>query len=233
MSRVAVLIPAAGAGERLGRGPKAFVTIGGESLLELAVRAATPGADEVIVAVPESHLDVARRLAPGAEVVAGGATRQATVGALLAATTSEVVLVHDAARPFLTPAVTGRVLEAVRRAGAATAALAPSDTVVRAADGRPLPREELRLVQTPQGFERALLLAAHARAAEEGHEATDDASLVRRLGRSVELVEGSPLLAKLTRPADLALFEALRAVWLAELERERTQAQGARPRGGG
>lgn len=213
MTRVAALIPAAGGGTRLGLGPKAFVKVGGRTLLELAVESLAGHVSEVVVAVPAEALARARELLPTAVVVAGGTDRQATVRALLAASDAPTVLVHDAARPFLTPDVAARLLAAVVSTGAATVALAPADTVVWAEDGQVLERERLRLVQTPQGFARELLVEAHARAVADGFSATDDAALVSRLGTQVTLVEGSPLLTKLTVPADLPLFEALHAAW--------------------
>jgi 2-C-methyl-D-erythritol 4-phosphate cytidylyltransferase len=218
VSSVAVLIAAAGSGQRLGLGPKAFVEVGGHTLLEHAVAAFRVVATEVVVAAPDHSLERARSLVPGATVIGGGADRQATVRAMLSVSQAEVVLVHDVARPFVTVAVLRRVLAGVARTGAASAALAPADTVVLADAGRVLERESLRLVQTPQGFDRLLLTEAHERAAEAGVVATDDAALVRRLGREVTLVEGSPLLSKLTVAADLPLFEALHAVWRHELE---------------
>lgn len=213
MSRVAALVAAAGEGTRLGLGPKAFVELSGSTLLELTVAAFAPLVDEIVVAVPPAALGRARALAPSATVIAGGDTRQATVLALLGASSGEVVLVHDVARPFVTPDVVRRVVAGVTRTGAASAALPPADTVVAADDGRVLPRERLRLIQTPQGFRRELLLRAHERALADAFAATDDAALVRRLGEPVELVPGSPLLSKLTTPDDLAVAEALLAVW--------------------
>lgn len=216
MSSVTALIAAAGSGERLGLGPKAFVRVGGLTLLELAVTAVRGAATEIVVAVPAEHLGPARQLAPEATIISGGTDRQATVRAMLAASHGDVVLVHDVARPFVTPAVLRRVLAAVEATGAATAALAPADTVIMAEHGDVVQRELLRLVQTPQGFHRSLLAEAHEAAAQAGVSATDDAALVRRLGRAVALVEGSPLLSKLTVAGDLPLFEALHAVWLKE-----------------
>ena len=216
MSGVTALIAAAGSGERLGLGPKAFVRVGGRTLLELTVTALRGAVSEIVVAVPAEHLSAARQLAPEATVVSGGADRQATVRTMLAASHGDVVLVHDVARPFLTPAVLRRVLTAAEATGAATAALAPADTVIMAEQGDVVPRELLRLVQTPQGFHRSLLAEAHEAAVKAGVSATDDAALVRRLGLAVALVEGSPLLSKLTVAGDLPLFEALHAVWLKE-----------------
>ena len=213
MTQITALIAAAGSGQRLGLGPKAFVEVGGRTLLELAASTFLRYGAQLVVAVPEADAAKAERLLPRATIVIGGADRQATVRAMLTASHGEVVVVHDVARPFLTGAVLQRVLAAVAQTGAATASLAPADTVVSAADGRVHPRELLRLVQTPQGFDRSVLAEAHRLAAESGFSATDDAALVRRLGKPVELVQGSPLLAKLTVAADLPLFEALHAVW--------------------
>lgn len=217
---VAALIPAAGEGTRLGLGPKAFVEVGGRSLLARAVEALAPHVDEVVVALPGGTSFV------GARVVGGGPTRQATVRALLDATDAEFVLIHDAARPFLSPSVIARVLAAAREAGAATAALPVADTLVRgAAGGREgvgregmiwegiVPREGIWAVQTPQGFHRDLLREAHAAAERDGYQATDDAGLVARLGREVRLVEGDARLFKVTAPGDLALAEALAPTW--------------------
>lgn len=213
---LAALLPAAGSGVRLGLGPKAYVQLGGVTLLEHAVTALVDLVDEVIVAVPAGTEATARELLGGtATVVVGGSSRQATVRALLAATTADVVLVHDAARPFVPAAVVERVVAAVARVGAATAALPVADTIVSVADGAVVPRDALRAVQTPQGFRRELLARAHDAAMTAGAEATDDAALVRLLGAPVALVEGSPLLHKITTEADLALGEALLALWRA------------------
>lgn len=215
--RVAALLPAAGRGERLGLGPKAFVRLGEATLLEHAVHALRDGVDEVVVAVPAGSEARARALVgTDASVVAGGPTRQATVTALVAATTADVVLVHDAARPFVPRQVIERVVAATLAGGAATASLRVSDTIINAADGAVVPREALRAVQTPQGFLRDLLARAHEVAAAAGTEATDDAALVRALGAEVALVEGSPLLHKITTAADLALGAALLELWRAE-----------------
>ncbi len=215
MSReVGALLAAAGSGTRLGRGPKALVEVGGRTLLDLALAALAPYVDEVVVAVPPGALGVWPQR-PGVAYVEGGATRQESVHALARAASARYVLVHDVARPFLPAEVVTRVVAAVRRHGAATAALAVADTVVTAA-GEELDRSLLRAVQTPQAFERELLLAAHESAAAAGVTATDDAALVRRLGREVALVEGSPLLMKVTRPEDLVLAEALASRLAAE-----------------
>ncbi|MFC4640530.1 2-C-methyl-D-erythritol 4-phosphate cytidylyltransferase [Deinococcus hohokamensis] len=216
----AALIPAAGSGTRLGRGPKAFVEVAGQSLLARSVHALAPHVDEVLVALP-AGTDLPAGLP--ARAIVGGETRQESVRRLLQATTAERVLVHDAARPFVPEQVVHALLEALADTGAATAALPVADTLVRAGTGQPgldsglwgdlVAREDLWAVQTPQAFARALLLAAHDQARSEGHAATDDAGLVARQGVRVRLVPGDARLFKVTTPGDLALAEALAAAW--------------------
>ena len=210
--RVAALVPAAGSGTRLGRGPKAFVEVAGQSLLERSVRALAPHVDEVIVALPAG---MKRPAGLAARAVEGGDTRQASVLKLLRATDADFVLIHDAARPFLSEEVICALREAIPETGAATVALPVADTLVRqsaAGDwGEPTAREGLWAVQTPQGFRRELLLAAHQQAERDGYAATDDAGLVARLGVRVRLVPGDARLFKVTTPGDLLLAEALAA----------------------
>lgn len=218
MSRpTAALIPAAGLGTRLGLGPKAFVEVEGLSLLARSVAALSPHVDEVVVALPAAY-----SLPEGisARSIVGGPTRQDTVRRLLLSTRAEVVLVHDAARPFLPASVVRALLEAVYEREAATAALPMSDTLVsQQADSAPpqwgegVPREGLWAVQTPQAFRRDLLLRAHEAAQQSGHHATDDAGLVARLGHPVKLVSGDARLFKVTTPSDLALARALASSW--------------------
>lgn len=211
---IAALIPAAGGGTRLGLGHKAFVTVGGLSLLARSVAALAPHVDEVLVALPDGMP------LPGgvnARAVVGGQTRQDSVRRLLSATVADTVLIHDAARPFLGAEIVHALLEAVGETGAATVALPVADTLVRAGGsgmwGAPVSREGLWAVQTPQGFRRELLLRAHAQAAADGHAATDDAGLVARQGGAVRLVRGDARLFKVTTPGDLALARALAPVW--------------------
>jgi len=213
--RVAALVPAAGSGERLGRGPKAFVGLGGRPLLAWAVAALAPWVDEVVVAVPDDDLDRAWAVVAAvdggrqARVVPGGATRQATVAALLASVEAELVVVHDAARPFLDGATVRAVIAAAHEHGACSVGQPVADSLVRSADGEPVDRSGLRAVQTPQAFRRELLLRAHAAALRDGVAATDDAGLVRRLGSAVAWVAGGTHLFKVTTAADLELAEAV------------------------
>ncbi len=212
---VAVVVPAAGMGVRLGPGvPKALRTLAGEPLLVHAVRRllATPDVGVVVVAAPVAELDAVRALVPDATVVAGGTTRQESVAAALAAVPPayEIVLVHDAARALAPPTLTRRVAAAVRAGAPAVVPVLPVvDTVKQVAGERVLAtvdRSGLRIVQTPQGFRRDVLVAAHAAAVDEH---TDDAGMVEKLGIAVSTVPGDDLALKITRPYDLLVAEAL------------------------
>ncbi|MEH0934353.1 2-C-methyl-D-erythritol 4-phosphate cytidylyltransferase [Micromonospora psammae] len=218
---VAVLVPAAGAGVRLGPGaPKALRLLGGEPLLVHAVRriAAAPSVHTIVVAAPAADVAAVRQLlAPVAQVVVvpGGAERQASVAAALAAVPPgpDIVLVHDAARALTPPALVESVATAVRAGHDAVIPVLPvvdtvkevgaDDVVLGTVD-----RSALRAVQTPQGFRRGVLTAAHAAA---GDPLTDDAGLVEKQGVPVFCVPGSEYALKVTRPFDLALAEHLLA----------------------
>jgi 2-C-methyl-D-erythritol 4-phosphate cytidylyltransferase len=195
-------------------GAKALLELRGLSLLERSVAAFRGVAHEIVVALPEAHLEM--NLPEGVRRVPGGATRQQSVLNLLEAATGDVVLIHDAARPFLPRVVIERVLQTVLEVGAATAALPVADTLVLERDGawlEVLDRNVIRAVQTPQGFRRELLLEAHERARLEGVSATDDAGLVARLGHPVGLALGDERLFKVTKSGDWALATAFAAVW--------------------
>ncbi|WP_433127610.1 2-C-methyl-D-erythritol 4-phosphate cytidylyltransferase [Micromonospora sp. CA-240977] len=218
---VAVLVPAAGAGVRLGPGrPKALRLLAGEPLLVHAVRrlAAAPSVHTIVVAAPVADVQAVRELlAPVAPVivVAGGAERQASVAAALAAVPAgpTIVLVHDAARALTPPALVEAVAAAVRDGRDAVIPVLPVvDTIKEVGAGEvvlgTVDRSALRAVQTPQGFRRAVLSAAHAAA---GDPLTDDAGLVEKQGVAVSCVPGSEYALKITRPFDLALAEHLLA----------------------
>ena len=216
---VAVLVPAAGAGVRLGPGgPKALRLLAGEPLLVHAVRrvAAAASVRLIVIAAPPGEVEAVRELlAPVAPVtvVAGGAQRQQSVAAALAAVPAEVaiVLVHDAARA-LTPAVLVEQVAAAVRGGlpAVIPVLPVVDTVKEVGPGEvvlgTVDRSALRSVQTPQGFRHDVLAAAH-NAGLDPH--TDDAGMVEKAGVPVTCVPGSELAMKITRPLDLILAEAL------------------------
>ncbi|MFB9182614.1 2-C-methyl-D-erythritol 4-phosphate cytidylyltransferase [Dactylosporangium sucinum] len=220
---VAVLVPAAGMGVRLGPGgPKALRLLRGEPLLVHAVRrvAAAPSVGCIVVAAPPDAVsDVEALLAPitsgpaGVVVVAGGATRQASVALALAAVPAsfDIVLVHDAARALTPPGLVEDVASAVRGGhGAVIPVLPVVDTIKRVdSSGAVLgtvDRSSLRAVQTPQGFRRDVLAKAHE-AAVDDH--TDDAGLAERIGVAVHTVAGAEAALKITRPFDLAIAELL------------------------
>jgi 2-C-methyl-D-erythritol 4-phosphate cytidylyltransferase len=213
---VAAVVAAAGLGTRLGGElPKAFRPLGGTPLLVHAVAAlrASSYVECVVVAAPVELLaEVRSLLGPDVIAVAGGASRQESVAAALAALPAavDVVLVHDAARPLVPVEVIDAVAKAVRDGAPAVVPVLPVvDTLKRVhPDGSvhgTVPRAELRAVQTPQGFRRDVLERAHA----GGGDATDDAGLVELLGVPVLTVPGSADALKITTPFDLIVAEAL------------------------
>ena len=215
---VGAVLAAGGRGERLGAAlPKALVVLAGEALVTHACRALRDGGvTEVAVAAPAEHVAALVELLPAdVRVVAGGATRTASVRRALAALPDDVdvVLVHDAARPLAPASMVGRVIAAVSAgADAVVPVVAIADTVKEVDMSghvvRTLDRSSLRAVQTPQGFRRDVLVAAHEAAGEDS-DATDDAGLVERLGLSVATVPGSADALKVTTRSDLLLAEAL------------------------
>jgi 2-C-methyl-D-erythritol 4-phosphate cytidylyltransferase len=237
---VAALILGAGRGERLRASlvvgeserapdlpealPKAFVSLAGRCLLLRSIEAvaASPEVDLVVpvvaregmrhLAALESELRRIPKLRPA---VAGGVERQDSVRLGLEALPAEVthVAVHDAARPLVRPRDVSRVVRAARSRGAALLAVPVRDTIKRVEAGRVVgtpPRSECYAAQTPQAFRIEWLRAALAKADAEGILATDDATLVERLGVEVEVVEGDPSNLKITSAEDLDLAE----IWL-------------------
>ncbi len=209
---VAALIAAAGSGSRLGLGPKAFVRVAERTLLAWVGQALRPFVSEIVVAVTADRVEDAGLEAPGASVVVGADTRQATVARMLDATSCRWVMIHDVARPFVDASTLRAVLAVLPEARAVSVVAPVVDSLIRASDGSAVDRSELMAVQTPQAFERQLLLEAHRSARAAGFDGTDDASLVRRLGVQVELVEGGAHLMKVTTFGDLHLAEAYAAV---------------------
>ena len=214
---VAAVIVAAGAGERLGAGvPKALVPLHGRPLLTWALDAFAghPDVDSVVVVAPAEAVAAVRAgVGDRATVVAGGASRQRSVDLGLAALAPDVdlVLVHDAARPLVEASVVSAVVARLRQGDPAVIPVLPvTDTVKRVdSSGRvvaTVDRTELRAVQTPQGFSRAVLLAAH-RAAEQRSltEVTDDAGLLEALGTAVQTVAGAETCFKITTAHDLRM----------------------------
>lgn len=217
---------AAGSGTRLGAElPKALVPVNGVPMVRLAAENlfASTMVDDVIVTVPAGFMDQFTAALDGIEqpltFVVGGERRQDSIANALNLLLPDCdkVLVHDAARPYAPPEFIAAVASAVSgQVKAVIPGLPVADTIVQiAADDavvdRTLDRASLRAVQTPQGFDRATLVAAYQNAAETGLTATDDAGLVAALGVPVTVIPGSPAAHKITTPADLALAQTLRA----------------------
>src|SRR6187200_2628714 len=210
MPKAVALLVAAGSGERLGASrPKAFVTLAGRPMLEWSVAALrAAGLNEIVVALPEGEA------APdGCVGVPGGATRSASVRAALAAAGRGDVVVHDAARPLVEPALFTAALAALEGADAAVAAAQATDTIKEAGpDHRvtgTLDRSRLWAIQTPQAFRRSALERALDVSDDVLAQATDDAWLVERAGGSVRVVESSPANLKVTTPHDLQVAALL------------------------
>ena len=201
------IVVAAGGGARFGAA-KQFARLGGVTVLDRAVGVARESCDGVVVVLPAEHSWSAP---PDVRTATGGATRSASVRSGLACIPHDVdvVVVHDAARPFATRALFARVVAAVRAgADAAVPGLPVSDTVKRVRDNvvvETVARDDLVAVQTPQAFRRAALEAAHASAGV----GTDDAALVEAAGGTVVVVEGESRNFKITLVADLELAQTM------------------------
>jgi 2-C-methyl-D-erythritol 4-phosphate cytidylyltransferase/2-C-methyl-D-erythritol 2,4-cyclodiphosphate synthase len=221
---VSAILAAGGRGTRLGAAvPKQLLPLGEHSMLQRSFDTliAHDWIDEVVIALPSdlaaappAFLTSARK---PVRVVDGGARRQDSVANAFRCVSerADVVVIHDAARPFATPQLFSRVIEAAASDGAAIAALQASDTVKEAAGEagartvrRTIARESVYLAQTPQAFTRAVLAAAIARGS-AASAATDEASLAEQAGHAVRLVDGEPGNIKITTEEDLRVAEAL------------------------
>ena len=221
---IGVVIVAAGRGSRAGAaglGPKQYIELAGQTVLARAVAAfaghAGIGPIQVVIHAEDTELyhtaigPLASRVLPP---VAGGRTRQHSVRAGLEALVTHapsLVLIHDAARPFVDGGVIGRVIAALAATDGAIAALALSDTLKRVgSDDRisgTLDRTGLWRAQTPQGFRFQAILEAHRMAASHPAELTDDAAVAELAGLCVSVVEGSPRNLKITTPEDVAMAQ--------------------------
>jgi 2-C-methyl-D-erythritol 4-phosphate cytidylyltransferase/2-C-methyl-D-erythritol 2,4-cyclodiphosphate synthase len=231
MPGIAAVVVAAGRGERAGGDrPKQFRRIGDDIMLRRTLLTLVE-APEVGLVQPVIRPDDAKLFEDAsagldlAKPAFGGATRQASVRAGLDALEPhrpDIVLVHDAARPFATLALIARAIDAARRTGAAVPGLAVTDTV-KSVDrqgfvDKTLDRKSLRTIQTPQGFAFATLLAAHRKAAAAGREDfTDDAALMEWAGMKVNVFEGETGNIKITNPEDFARAEAMQFASLADV----------------
>ena len=220
------IIVAAGKGLRMQRRrPKQFLPLAGRPILSLTLSAlsACSRIDRMVVVVPEADFAFCREtVLPAVNstvepvLVAGGPRRQDSVfnglRSLAGGDPNEVVLIHDGVRPFVSPLLVDACIDGAREDGACIPVLPPTDTVKQIDGGGKvvctLDRSRIRLAQTPQAFRFQVILQAHERARHDGFEATDDASLVERLGRPVRTVTGCRANVKITTPEDLAFAEA-------------------------
>ena len=236
--KVFLIVPAAGLGTRMAppsvaksrkRSPsKQFKELGGVPILIHTLRkfAATPAVYEIIVALRHNEIAPFRTqvekeypeiLSKRLQTVEGGEHRQDSVASALgriAADPEDIVLVHDAVRPYITPEIIASVIEAAHQHGAAIAGWPAVDTVKqveRTADGAlikaTIPRASIVMAQTPQGFRYYILKKAFDDAVADGFVGTDEASLIERAGLPVFVVMGSPHNIKITTPADMELAE--------------------------
>jgi len=234
---VTAIIAAGGRGERLGGPqPKQLLVVGGRPILERTVAAllAHPSIDAVVVALPQALVDAPPEYLRNkpVRIVAGGERRQDSVANAFRASDakSDVIVIHDAARPFASADLISRTITAAAESGAALAALQARDTVKRAVEGpakaghyqsnaaapavvsgfsrtvaETLPRETIFLAQTPQAFRREVLVDA----LKLSDDATDEAALAERAGHPVRLVDGEATNIKITTPEDLSIAEAI------------------------
>ena len=217
--KVLAIIPAAGVGIRMGGGtPKQFLSLEGVPIFVHTLRkfvAADP-IDEIFLALRAEEMDRVvtdidrEHFAKPVHLVAGGPTRQETVARALAEATggTDVVVVHDAVRPFIELEMIERVVDAARKDGAAILGIPSVDTVKQVERQKILgtiPRERIVLAQTPQAFRYKIIQEAFARAATDGFNGTDEASLVERMGIQVSVLMGSDRNIKITKPSDLPL----------------------------
>jgi 2-C-methyl-D-erythritol 4-phosphate cytidylyltransferase len=226
MTKIAAILPAAGLGTRMGaETPKQFLELDGAPILVHSLRkiASCDLITDIIVATRAEEvrrLDErlrAEKFRQTLRVVKGGDTRQESVAAALkhVAEGTEIVLVHDAVRPFVTREQIARVIEEARNCGAAILGIPAMDTVkeVKRASlpedvaliTMTIPRERVVLAQTPQAFSTTILKEAFARAEADGVNASDEAGLVERLGKEVHVILGSERNIKITKPADMEL----------------------------
>jgi len=214
------------AGPATGKAPaKQFTELNGVPVLIHTLRkfADAPGVSEIVIAMRKSEAEsftprLAReKLTKAVRIVEGGEHRQESVANALGAISAsddDLVLVHDAVRPFVDREIIANVIDAAAKHGAAIAAVPAVDTIKqvdRIADGAvvnaTIPREHIVLVQTPQGFRFGVLRKAFEEATRDGFVGTDESSVVERMGHAVAVVMGSPRNIKITTPADLELAE--------------------------
>ncbi|MFD1207065.1 MULTISPECIES: 2-C-methyl-D-erythritol 4-phosphate cytidylyltransferase [Sporosarcina] len=222
MERYTVMIPAAGSGQRMGAGMnKLFLKLDGKPILihTLEVFENDASCSNIILSIKESERTVIESMlnrfsiSKVVALVEGGNERQQSVAACLRAYEGNgVVLVHDAARPFIEHEVIGKLVEVASVHGAAVAGVPVKDTIKIVEDGmvaETVERSKLWSIQTPQAFRYAILKEASDKAEAEGFLGTDESMIVERLGYSVRIVEGTYENVKMTTKEDIVFGEAL------------------------
>ncbi|MDR3567137.1 MAG: 2-C-methyl-D-erythritol 4-phosphate cytidylyltransferase [Syntrophobacteraceae bacterium] len=226
MNNTCVIVPAAGSGVRMGGAiPKQFLNLAGRPILHhtLSALVKMPSLSMILLIVAEGYVAKTRQLVSQwrlgqpvtvaeVRVAAGGRERSDSVynGLGMLPEECEWVMIHDAVRPFASPALIRAVWEGARATGACIAAVPSTDTVKLVRDGnvcQTLARDEVWLVQTPQVFRKQIVTAAYERAVSKGWKGTDDASFVERMGSPVSIVEGERTNIKVTSPEDLQWAE--------------------------
>jgi 2-C-methyl-D-erythritol 4-phosphate cytidylyltransferase len=223
--KTVAIIPAGGAGRRMGKGiPKQFLPLAGFPILVHTLQAFQRSSviDEVFLVVPEGDIPEVRQeivvkchLSKVSVILPGGQERQDSVYNALQHVSDEheIIVIHDAVRPFISGDLIGRAVAAARAFGAIAVGVPVKDTVEEVtADGwvkKTVAREGLWLTQTPQAFRRQILIAAYKKAAAEGYYGTDDASLVERIEIPVRMIPGESENIKVTTPEDLLLGDLI------------------------
>ena len=235
--KVSAIIPAAGMGIRMGSNvPKQFLLIDGKPILHhtLSVLDQCSIVDEIVLVVSEREIGKAKQQIQNSHpkvtrIIMGGEERQDSVSNGLESLDSEtdIVVVHDGVRPFVTPDLIRETVEAARDFGAAITAIPVSDTIKKVNEEglveRTVDRCGLWRVQTPQTFQVSLLKEAFAKAQAENYYGTDESSLIEYLGREVKVIPGSEFNIKITRSEDLVLGEKIAA--LVKADEPGTQAE--------
>lgn len=219
--KVSVIIPAAGQGTRMGSAtPKQYLSLNGQPILHHTLMAfeASGLVDSVTLVVPKNDLDPAQKkwnYKIVTNIVQGGKERQDSVcnGFKAIDPDTDIVIVHDGVRPFVTPDMIGRSIEAAKQFGAAIVAIPVSDTIKQVDSKefvtRTVDRNGLWRVQTPQAFQYAILGEAFQKAAEDSYYGTDEGSLLEHAGKKLKIIMGSELNIKITRQEDLILGEGI------------------------
>jgi 2-C-methyl-D-erythritol 4-phosphate cytidylyltransferase len=203
---IVALVPAAGSGERLGRGPKAFLQCEGRSLIERVVHTLHRCVGRVVVGVPEDRLQFTRsKLDKWAQVFSGCLTRQTTIHRLMQETTEPIVLIHDVTRPFASQRLFRKIIQAARDYRAAAVFVPSHIPAAEHRDGfvtRAIPKSDFMLPQSPMAFQREVLEKAYRHANKEGIELQTTWELLVRIGVPVRIIPGEDRNIKITVPFD-------------------------------